>query len=136
MSMDDKSLGAGLLAAGYEAVCENAIVRFENHHAAAVVWVSGVITSTTTDFLAHNLRLALELATPLVVDLSGVDSLCDSGVAVLLNFDRQARTAGAQWALVPDDATRPLLKIADQHRSLPLSASLFDALDTVSGWPR
>jgi len=136
MSMDNKSLGAELLAAGYEAVCENAIVRFENHQSAAVVWVSGVITSATTDFLAHNLRLALKLATPLVVDLSGVDSLSESGVAVLLNFDRQARTAGAQWALVPGDATRPPLKIADQHHSLPLSASLFDALDAVSGWPR
>lgn len=133
--MDHESLGAALLAAGYEAVCEKAIVRFENHHSAAVLWVSGVITSTTTDFLAHNLRLALE-STPLVVDLSGVDNLSESGVAVSLNFDRQARTAGAQWALVPGDATRPPLKIADQHRSLPLSASLFDALDMVSGWPR
>jgi anti-anti-sigma factor len=134
--MVDESLGASILAAGYEAVCQRASITFEAHGSAAVVHLSGEIDSAVSTFIVGNLQLVLRLAKPLVVDLSGVHTLTASGARILLDFDKKARTAGVQWALVIGDPTRQPLRIADPHGFLPLSATLADALKKVGERPR
>src|SRR6185437_9362011 len=63
-------------------------------------------------------------ATPLVVDLSGLEFFGTAGFSALHLINVRCAGANLRWAVVPSKAVSRLLRICDPDHALPLIASV------------
>jgi anti-anti-sigma factor len=112
--------------------CNGAQMRAHRRDQVTVVKVAGDIDAVNIDRFYDYTRRFVEEAPGLILDLSGVDFLCASGISVLIMLDDACRTAGTQWAIVGSPFVRRLLHICDPIDALPTASSERQALNTVA----
>jgi anti-anti-sigma factor len=105
--------------------CNGAQMRAQCRHLATVVTISGAIDATNVDRVSQYSRRFILADTPIVLDLSGVNSFCAQGAAFLYALDDECRAAGIEWVLVASDAVEH--ELADEGL-LPTTGSVPEAL--------
>jgi anti-anti-sigma factor len=112
--------------------CNGAQMRTHRRDQVTVVKVTGDIDAINIDRFYDYTRRFVGEALCLILDLSGVDFLCASGIPVLITLDNDCRTAGTHWAIVGSPTVRRLLHIGDPSHALPTASSERQALNIVA----
>lgn len=102
-------------------------IRAHSRHVATVVTITGRIDSSNIDQLADRAKRFLFTDKPVIVDLSGVNSLAPQGVPVLTAFGEQCQAAGVEWVLIVSDAVADQLQ-AQNVDDIPIVDSVAQAL--------
>lgn len=95
----------------------------------AVVTAHGDIDAANTrQFVDYTLDCA---GSALIVDLTGVEFFGTAGFSALHTLNVRCAGRGVDWTLVPSAAVSRLLRICDPDATLPCSATVDTAVDTL-----
>ena len=111
------------------------IVIREVPQGCTTVKISGELDISTAPELRERLLAILNRHVPsrLILDLSGLEFMDSSGVAVLVNTERRARLLGRTVALVaPRPPVRRILRVCGVDQYLPI----FDDVSAASAGPQ
>jgi hypothetical protein len=97
-----------------------------------VVQIDGTMGTANAAAIAAELARLVSVCTPLVLDVSVLESMGPAGARALIAVSYWFREAGLQWALVPGLAARPYLPDLEACPVLPLADSVDDALHRLS----
>jgi anti-anti-sigma factor len=112
--------------------CNGAQMRAHCRGQVTVVKITGDIDATNVDrFYDYTQRFVRE-APGLILDLSGVDFLSARGISVLVELDRDCRTAGTRWAIVGNPFIQRLLRLGDPRDVLATASSEHQALKIIA----
>jgi anti-anti-sigma factor len=84
------------------------------------------------DFVGYALRHA-DAVKRLVLDLQDIEFFGTAGFSALHTLNVRCAGVGAEWAMVPSPAVTRLLQICDPDGTLPVAATIEDALQLVQG---
>jgi anti-sigma B factor antagonist len=100
-----------------------------------VARVAGDVDIATAPHLREQLVAVLtDGRCHLVLDLGGVDFLDSTGLGVIVGLLKRARTLGGDLRLVcPNPSVRKVFEITALDRTMPLSATVDDALIGAEG---
>ena len=97
----------------------------------AVVTAHGEIDATNAqDFVDYALRHAARI-NRLVLDLSRVEFFGTAGFSALHTLNVRCAGESIEWASVPGDAVKRVLRICDPDSTLPIGGSIEAALSVV-----
>ena len=97
-----------------------------------VITAHGELDASNANEFADYFDLCLAHATPLVVDLSGLEFFGTAGFSALHLINVRCAGAKLRWAVLPSKAVTRLLQICDPDHTLPVITSA-DALLGVDG---
>ncbi|MBI2694247.1 STAS domain-containing protein [Mycobacterium nebraskense] len=112
--------------------CSGAQLRAYCRDQVTVVQVTGDIDATNIGRFYDYANRFVGEAPALILDLSGVDFLCASGVSVLITLDNDCSAAGTRWAIVGSRCVRRLLHLGDPGDTLPTASSERQAFNTIA----
>ncbi|CAN5235018.1 hypothetical protein BH11ACT7_BH11ACT7_25870 [soil metagenome] len=108
--------------------CGSAEVRASSRYLATVVEVRGrVTTANLAGVLEHTQRFLL-CDTPVILDLSELDSIAPEGAALLVAIDDASTASNVEWAVIIGWAARAIFDVTVRERMLPVRDSVTDAL--------
>ena len=108
--------------------CNGAQVRAQCRHLATVVTVNGAIGTTNVERVSEYSRHFVLPDKPIVLDLSGVESLAPQGIRFLYRIDDACRAAGVEWALIVSPAVTQVLHVTSDDGAFPVVDSVREAL--------
>lgn len=108
--------------------CGGAQIRAHYRRLATVVGIRGEIGAANVDRVGEYVRHFVGLESPLILDLSEVDSFAEAGMALLYTLDEDCRAAGVEWALVGGPAVVELMCEHDGEIASPNARSVHEAL--------
>lgn len=108
--------------------CAGAQIRVHYRRLAIVVGVRGKIDAANVERVSEYARHFVRLESPLVLDLSGVNSFAEDAISLLYAFDEDCRVAGAEWTLVAGPTVAERLRDHDGEVTSPNARSVDGAL--------
>jgi anti-anti-sigma regulatory factor len=106
--------------------CSGARLRAQSRRLATIVALSGDLTADNFDLMTEHASPFVQSAASVVLDLSGVTTMCPQAMALIRAFDKTCGDAGVDWALVPSRAVADVLSTDDVL--YPIAESVPDAL--------
>jgi anti-anti-sigma factor len=107
-------------------VWEDHSARFNTTWDAArvVITAEGELDASNATQFADYVELCITDATPLVVDLSGLEFFGTAGFSALQLINVRCAAAKLRWAVLPGKAVSRLLRICEPNHALPMIASV------------
>lgn len=112
--------------------CGGALIRAYYRRLATVVGVRGGIDAANVDRVSEHVRRLICLQSPLVLDLSGVNSFAEEATSLLYEVEEDCRAAGVEWTLVAGPAVIESLREHGGEVTSPIAHSVPDALSTFA----
>jgi anti-anti-sigma factor len=108
--------------------CSGAQIRAHSRHLATVVTIQGEIDAVNVDRVSEYTRRFVLADTPLVLDLSGVNSFAAAAISLLYLVDEDCRVAGVEWTVVASNAVTERLRDYDDEAVFAIAGSVHEAL--------
>lgn len=112
--------------------CSGAQIRAHCRHLATVVTIHGEIDAVNVDRIGEYIRQCTLVKNPLVLDLSGMNSIAPAGISLLYILDDECRVAGVEWTLVASPAVIEVLHDYDDETTFPITRSVHEALRNLA----
>ncbi|WP_102141336.1 STAS domain-containing protein [Mycobacterium hubeiense] len=108
--------------------CDGARLRAQCRQLATVVTVTGDIDDDNVDRVEAYARRFVLPEKPVILDLSGVNSLSGHGVSLFYAVDEECFDRGVEWSLIPSPQVRELLRACGALDDFPIAGSVPEAL--------
>lgn len=113
--------------------------RFTTHwtdDTVGIITAQGELDASNSADFADHVEECASAGTRLILDLSPLQFFGTAGFSALHTINVRCANASSRWAVVGGDAVARLLRVCDPDHTLPVAASVPEALTMLDGEPR
>jgi anti-anti-sigma factor len=113
--------------------------RFTTHwpdETVGIITVQGELDASNAAAFADHVDACATTGTHLVLDLSPLEFFGTAGFSALHTINVRCANASARWAMVTGEAVSRLMRVCDPDHTLPVTDSIPEAIELLSGEPR